>query len=245
MFLRLVSSRLSNSKLFLVTSTSTKSYNKVRGKKISLLWLADPHLEEDHQERSDEVVDALDVAGGRVTDGPDVEDPLNHLLDTFLLEQTNQGRHPRDIYCYLSVNRGHHCLSYSELWDVRWQTWMYLCVCPPLYCWSTGWHNRHILLSSSWPPRQTCLVEDIRTEFSTLGTWRKPELQTRRVSPGPAGWQGDSWWEVCQMRNFVYGNISRDVYNHFPPIIWRITSLDFAKRPHKKRKVWDSKIVRT
>ena len=62
-------------------------------------------MEEDKEERSDEVVDALDVAGGGVTDGPDVEDPLHHLLDTSLLEQPNQWRHPRHVYCYLSVNQ--------------------------------------------------------------------------------------------------------------------------------------------
>ena len=37
-------------------------------------------LEEDHEEGCDEVVDALDVSRGGVADGPDVEDPLNHLL---------------------------------------------------------------------------------------------------------------------------------------------------------------------
>ena len=37
-------------------------------------------LEEDHEEGCDEVVDALDVSRGGVADGPDVEDPLHHLL---------------------------------------------------------------------------------------------------------------------------------------------------------------------
>ena len=77
------------------------------------------YLEEDHQEGCDEVVDALDVTRGRVTDGPDVEDPFHHLLDTSLLEQTNQWRHPRDVYCYLSANQENHCFSYTELLDVR------------------------------------------------------------------------------------------------------------------------------
>ena len=72
------------------------------------------YLEENHQERRDEVVDSLDVAGGGMADGPDVEDPLHHLLDTFLLEQTNQWRHPRYVYCYLSVNQqiSNDCFCY-------------------------------------------------------------------------------------------------------------------------------------
>jgi hypothetical protein len=37
-------------------------------------------LQEDDEERRDEIVDALDVAAGGVPDGPDVEDTLNHLL---------------------------------------------------------------------------------------------------------------------------------------------------------------------
>ena len=37
-------------------------------------------LEEDHEEGGDKIVDALDVSRGWVADGPDVEDPLNHLL---------------------------------------------------------------------------------------------------------------------------------------------------------------------
>ena len=40
-------------------------------------------------------------------------------------------------------------------------------------------------------------------------------------------------WETLFTETFL----SRGVYNHCPPIIWRITSLGFAKRPHKKRKV--------
>ena len=37
-------------------------------------------LEEDHEEGGDKIVDALDVSRGGVADGPDVEDPLHHLL---------------------------------------------------------------------------------------------------------------------------------------------------------------------
>ena len=60
-------------------------------------------LEEYHQEGGDEVVDALDVARGRVPDGPDVEDPLHHLLHTSLLEQSHQRGHARDVYSDLST----------------------------------------------------------------------------------------------------------------------------------------------
>ena len=60
-------------------------------------------VEEDKEERCDEVVDALDVARGRVPDGPDVEDPLHHLLHTSLLEQSHQRGHARDVYSDLST----------------------------------------------------------------------------------------------------------------------------------------------
>ena len=44
------------------------------------------YLQEDHEEGRDKVVDSLNISGGGVSDGPDVEDPLHHLLHAALLE---------------------------------------------------------------------------------------------------------------------------------------------------------------
>jgi len=43
------------------------------------MLLTDVLKDEDDEERRDQVVDALDVAAGRMTDGPDEEDPLKNL----------------------------------------------------------------------------------------------------------------------------------------------------------------------
>ena len=60
-------------------------------------------LEEHQEEGGDEVVDALDVPGGGVPDGPDVQDPLVDLLNTALLEQAHHGAHSRNVDVDLPV----------------------------------------------------------------------------------------------------------------------------------------------
>lgn len=47
-------------------------------------------MQEDNEEGSDEVVDALDVTRCWVPDGPDIEDAFKHLLHHTLLEQWHQ-----------------------------------------------------------------------------------------------------------------------------------------------------------
>ena len=59
-------SRSENSKLTLVTSTSTKSFAK-KGALQSIMAIKNgENLKENHEERSDEVVNTLDIARGRV-----------------------------------------------------------------------------------------------------------------------------------------------------------------------------------
>ena len=44
-----------------------------------MMQLTDKLGEEDHKEGRDQVVDPLDVTAGRVSDGPDEQDSLEHL----------------------------------------------------------------------------------------------------------------------------------------------------------------------
>ena len=60
-------------------------------------------VEEDKEERCDEVVDALDVSGGRVSDSPDVKYPFEDLLDGSLLKEANYRTHPGNVDVDLAV----------------------------------------------------------------------------------------------------------------------------------------------
>lgn len=58
-------------------------------------------MQEDNEEGRDKVIDALDVTGRRVPDGPYVEDTFKHLLHYSLLKQWYQGRHSWNVYVNL------------------------------------------------------------------------------------------------------------------------------------------------
>ena len=53
--------------------------------------------EKDDKERSDEVIDSLDVAAGGVTHRPDEQYPLETLLHDLLLEEGDVGIHTGNI----------------------------------------------------------------------------------------------------------------------------------------------------
>ena len=64
---------------------------------VTELSLTDIIGEKDDKERSDEVVDALDVAAGWVAHRPDEQYPLETLLYELLLEEGDVGIHARNI----------------------------------------------------------------------------------------------------------------------------------------------------
>ena len=67
MFSLTLDSRSENSKLTLVTSTSTKSCTKKSAlENIMAIKKNSDNLKENHEKRSDEVVNTLDIARGRV-----------------------------------------------------------------------------------------------------------------------------------------------------------------------------------
>ena len=61
------------------------------------LGLTDIVGEKNDKERCNEVIDALDIAAGRVTHGPDEQNPLETLLHYLLLEERDVRVHARNI----------------------------------------------------------------------------------------------------------------------------------------------------
>ena len=62
--------------------------------------------EEDNKEGGHQIIDALHVAAGRSSDGPDVKDPLKSILAQFLLEEGHTGVHAGDINVDLGRGEG-------------------------------------------------------------------------------------------------------------------------------------------
>lgn len=59
--------------------------------------------EEDDKERSDQVINSLDIPTGGVSDGPDKENSFKDLLDERLLEQGDERVRPWNVDVNLSV----------------------------------------------------------------------------------------------------------------------------------------------
>ena len=62
--------------------------------------------EENNEEGGHQVIDALHVATGRSSDGPDVKDPLKSILAQLLLEEGHTGVHAGDINVDLGTGEG-------------------------------------------------------------------------------------------------------------------------------------------
>ena len=60
-------------------------------------------MKEHQEEGRDQIVDALNVAGSRMPDGPNVKDSLKNFLNTALLEETHNRTHPGYVDMYLAV----------------------------------------------------------------------------------------------------------------------------------------------
>lgn len=62
----------------------------------------------DHEERRDQVVDALHVAAGRVADGPNKQDPLKYLTQTHTHTQDRESKQ-----CFKEQTHPYHTDSAS------------------------------------------------------------------------------------------------------------------------------------